>query len=255
MSRALVSVLLGVMSIAAGGQSTPTLDVRLDEFLMPSRMLPCGIRAAVAQLKRATGLPLGFESTPECWGTVTRFERATSDLLAGLTAREVLDRVVAGTPSYRWREMNGVAVIRPVTAWDDPSSVLALPTEPFTATDAPPEWVLRLALRTSHPELGRRDHVGQTVADGPGHRPMSVTFAGGTLLDALNASVAAARGLGWQVMYGGRSPHERVPQPVDGRAVGVGFTTFAAADVTTFVNAGESSFYAGGLSFWFTLHP
>jgi hypothetical protein len=249
-NRVLQSVLVfivgGVMPMAAEGQRVQTLDAPVDEFVLPSPLPACGIRTAVAQLTRV-GVRIGFESTFECWGQVVKFDRVKGQMLRGLTVRQILDRVVALTPTYRWSEMHGVAVVRPVAAWDDPLDVLSFASTPFTATDASPEVALRLALRTLQPELGRVEDAHPTAGTRPLERHFSITFPGGTLLDALNAVIGATRGLGWQVMYNGRSLKEHIPELTND--VGVGLTTFAAADVTTFDN-GESTFYAQGLSFW-----
>ncbi len=249
MNRVLLGVFLVIIGLnptVADGQRVQTMDAPIDEFVLQNPLPACGIRTAVAHLAKAAGIRIGFESTFECWGQVVKFERAKSQVFVGLTARQILDRVVALTPPYRWRDMNGVAVVRSSAAWDDAHNVLSLPSEPFAALDVSPNMALRLVLRTSQPGLDRvEDRPSNETL--PLERHLSVTFSGGTLLEALNAVIAATRGLGWQVMYNGRSLKERDPRLSD--SVGVGLTTFAAADVTTFEN-GESSFYAGGFSFW-----
>jgi hypothetical protein len=248
MNRVLLGVFLfiiGLIPAAADGQRVQTMDVPIDEFVLPNPLPACGIRTAVAHLAKA-GIRIGFESTFECWGQVVKFEHAKSQVLVGLSARQVLDRVIALAPTYRWRDMDGVAVVRPSAAWDDAHNVLSLRAEPFAALDVSPNVALRLALRTSQPGLDRvEDRASNEIL--PLERHLSVTFSGGTLLEALNGVIAAARGLGWQVMYNGRSLKEHDQRLSD--RVGVGLTTFAVADVTTFVN-GESTFYAQGISFW-----
>jgi hypothetical protein len=87
----------------------------------------------VAELAGRLGLPFGFEE----WGALkqrvsppfaTRSGARTPPIVSvrprpvdvrGLTLRQALDAVVAVDRRYEWRDMEGVPVVRPKTAWRD----------------------------------------------------------------------------------------------------------------------------------------
>jgi len=59
----------------------------------------------------------GFETIAVCWlSPRARENRNRGERLTGMTARQALDHFVADVPTYRWRELDGVAVVRPKAA-------------------------------------------------------------------------------------------------------------------------------------------
>jgi len=70
---------------------------------------------------RSAKVPLGFEEDgplPPSSGP------RTPQPIAGMTMRQVLDLIVGLDPRYTWREIDGIAVVRPSAAWNDPDDAL-----------------------------------------------------------------------------------------------------------------------------------
>ena len=132
--------------------------------------------------------------------------------------RQAIDRVLSKRPDYRWAEVDGVAVIRPVTAWAPSGSVLNAPVAPFVVADEHPHHALHTVFQATQPPLfqehtdlllssnGRRheDRYATTLIDAP----VSVRFAGGNAVQALNAITREFGGL-WQAAYTPRGDHRR----------------------------------------------
>ena len=142
---------------------------------------------------------VGFEQTPECWlRGRKRTADATGVTLTGMSARQALDRLMALMPEYSWREMDGVAVVRPAAKWEDPADVLNFPASAFSLTGDAND-ALHEALQAVTPPVFFPHVDDQQSIEGP----VPFVFPGGTLLDALNAIVRAHRGAGWQLGYQG----------------------------------------------------
>src|SRR5207247_1980437 len=162
-------------------------------------------------------------------------------------------------PECRCSESDGVVVIRPIAAWDDPTNMLNRPMASFNVTNAHVHEVLHVLLQAVRPSLfyphtdlqlsshARRDlrlsskyirmierwekngrwtnpsartlieaalaACGSLACDGPNDpsspalidAPVSVTFPGGTMLDALNAVTRAHQSAVWWVGYLGNA--------------------------------------------------
>jgi hypothetical protein len=83
--------------------------------------------ALVAQIGRALRVPVGFENTRDC--ELTRRGKPGPDAectegLSGKSARQAFDYLMTFRPGCSWRELDGVIVVRPEAAWDDPRNVL-----------------------------------------------------------------------------------------------------------------------------------
>jgi hypothetical protein len=105
--------------------------------------------------------------------------------------REVLDAIVAADARYEWREDDGVIVVRPVDAWNDPASLLHAPVDAVSLHDLAATDVFGVLTRM----------VGGTVPPGQGlgdTKRFSVAIPGNsTLLHALDAIVRAHGTLTW----------------------------------------------------------
>jgi hypothetical protein len=190
------------------GLSTPdregdSLDRRItSDFRIPDvRTLdPCDIGAAVAQIARQTGTPTGFENASDCWLSRRVAEPSdTDEVMTGMTPREALDHLMSRLAAYAWRDMHGVAVVRPKAAWVDSANVLNRQVRAFTATDLPPDSILHIVLQATTPVA----FIPHEDAPRPNSisRPVTVTFSGGTMLEAMNALVRARRDVEWQIGY------------------------------------------------------
>jgi hypothetical protein len=154
----LVGSLIVALAQSVGARNVSKLDApvggafRIDNPLGRS---PCGFWNALYQLARRAHVLVGFENTPDCWpsggGTLAPGEGALD--LTGMTARQALDHLVALNSTYRWQEIDGVAVIRPIAAWDDPRNMLNRPTAAFNVANAHVHEVLHVLLQAVTPSL------------------------------------------------------------------------------------------------------
>ena len=200
--RLLVVTLAG--TIAARPSSNLDAPIR-DEFRIdnPRFLNPCAGHMAVAQIARQANVLIGFENTPDCWlGPTAARAGAGNETLTGMSARQAFDHLMALMPMYSWKEMEGVAVVRPKAAWEDPRNVLNLPTASFSATDTPLDHALHTALQAVTPPVFYPHDDVQRFGR-PIDGPVSVGFPGGTMLEALNALVRAHQSAEWQLGYSG----------------------------------------------------
>jgi hypothetical protein len=115
--------------------------------------------------------------------------RTALELLEGLDAR------------YEWREMDGVVVFRPVTAWNDPNDPLfrLLPSVQFH--DVPTSKAIGVLVSS----LG-----GPDSAELPDTRTVSVDVPTGNVLELLNAFARAHSELTWEwAEFGAREVRRR----------------------------------------------
>jgi hypothetical protein len=223
LSVGVITVLASVALAAQGGSpfDAPTA------LRLPNTLPSCGITTALLKLARTSDVAIGVEESSDCLGkrptlNVTYDNARTGDV----TVREVLDRLVVLSPSYRWSEMNGVAVVRPVASWTDPADVLNLQVEPFHIDGATVSKTLALLLNVPA-QPGSLDN-----------RTFSIAFNGGTMLDALNSLVRARQGVGWSaglLIHPRPSGEDRSPSLI------VGVRTFRAGDRVE----GEGAFSIG----------
>lgn len=201
----------------AGLRAQSSLDVSVRGELRVAALdasRPCDIWRTVEEVARFSGVRIGFEHTPDCRpGGRERRAYGPSVDLDGLTPRAAFDDIARARPDFAWREMDGVVVMRPVAAWQDPANVLHRPVASFTVARRHPHLVLHEVLQSAQPTLflphehvqlsalGRR--LDDPSATGLIDVPISVQFAGGTLLQALNA-VAKPFGGNWELAYAGR---------------------------------------------------
>jgi hypothetical protein len=172
---------------------------------------PCRLWPALEQLARQARVRIGFEQTLDCspapW-VLRPYEGSVN--VGGLTPRQAINRVLAQRPDYRWTEVDGVAVIRPVTGWTPTGSILNAPVAPFTVADEHRHLTLHALFQASQPPLFL-EHTDLRLSgngrrlDDPGYEglidvPVSVTFAGGNLVQAMNAITRGFGGI-WQAAY------------------------------------------------------
>jgi hypothetical protein len=157
------------------------------------------------QVARQARTPLGFESAPGCWfGPRSVVPVGTGQVLQARTAREAFDEVAAFTEAFSWREINGVVVVRPVSAWSDADSFLSLRADAFQLLNVSVDEALYRALDAATPRL--RFARPARLSSSPFDVPMSVDFSGGSLLGALTAIVRAKGDAEWQVGYTNAGP-------------------------------------------------
>ena len=147
--------------------------------------------------------------------------------LRGLNAREALDRLVEMDPRFRWMEIDGVLVIRPVDAWNDLEHFLNR-TVSVAFTDQNIGGALVALLNAIGPGEFRG---GRTFPTAESNRTFSVSVHASTLA-ALNTVVRTHGRLSWGLGY--CQPQRRVE--------------FARILLHTFDGAGTGGQPAAGLA-------
>jgi hypothetical protein len=176
------------------------VEFRVDN---PRSLHACAGVRALDQIARATHVLLGFENLQTCGpGPRSLFVGPDNENLTGMSARLAFNRFIEAMPSYSWKPVNGVAVIRPTEAWDDGDGLLNQTVQPFEARDQNVNAVLHAALEATAPSLFLpHTHVPRRGV--LSSQLITVTFPGGTLLDAFNAMVTAHGSAEWEVGYVG----------------------------------------------------
>ena len=215
-------VCAGVTLSAQAVQPLSVLDTPMTRMVRVEDLSgrnPCHLWTALEQLARQAQVRIGFEQTLDCspapWVLRPYGESLSLD---GLTPRQAVDRVLSQRPDYRWAEVDGVIVIRPASAWTPAGSVLNTPVAPFAVADEHPHHALHTLFLSSQPSLFQ-EHTdlrlstnGRRLED-PGYEglidvPVSVRFAGGNVVQALNAITRGFGGI-WQAAYTARGNSRR----------------------------------------------
>jgi hypothetical protein len=152
--------------------------------------VPLGDRETMLIARRLVSsakVPMGFEQADPL---PTSSGPRTPQPLVGMTLRQVLDLIVGLDPRYTWREVDGVAVVRPSAAWSNQDDALNHRVQNI-------HWASVNARQT----LDRLTSVifDAPVAVTPGSvnpRTFAVDIADGTVVQVLNAA-AKAGGLFW----------------------------------------------------------
>lgn len=239
LSLAVSSVGLGAVS-AVAQQPLPDRTLaalgREDAgFFVHSDITQSHFRFLVAMVARSARVPIGFEEVaaePQAYdGNLARVSEESRTRLIGLTVRRALDLLVAADPRYMWQERDGVILIRPIVAWNDPTHYLMRPTGVIDVKiQRPVDIVKQLYERQGSSTIWG---AGGIIGDPPSvehdvNLRISLSTHGRTILDTLNAVVVGHGGLGWLIEYA-RGPAVLWNSCVrlitfDGKFVGVGPT-------------------------------
>lgn len=132
-------------------------------------------------LSTAVQVPMGIEVDSRTAAPQVVYQLQAT----GRTLRSVLNDLVALDPRYAWRELDGVIVVRPASAWSDPHDPLFSIVPDVQLDERPMTEVVNAVLSA----LG-----GQGSTTFPDSKRISVSALQPTALDLLNA-VAKAHGL------------------------------------------------------------
>ena len=183
-----------VAAVCCGGELSPVRGRRSTRQSAPDRVIGADDKGArvtirhledVGRLARASGVPIGVEQLAD-----TAFSPLGEFTATGLTLRATLDEVQRRDSRYSWRDVNGVIVVRPSTAWDRAGHVLDSQVGPVRASRIAARHALRIAcaaVGVANPKLGHDDTL---VFD--------LDFPGGTLLELLNTIVQSHGRLSWR---------------------------------------------------------
>lgn len=190
---------------------------------------PCFVWPTVEQIARVAGIRVGFEHPAGCppYGR-SRNAGPNAIVMDGWSPRQALDFVTDKYPQFAWREIDDVAVMRPMAAWTDASNVLHRRVTAWSASQVHPHHALHALLQHASPSLFL-DHTDVNISpegtrlDGPARlidEPIDVEFAGGPLLRAVSA-VAERLHANWELGYAGK-PHVTLYAPdYDGGETGL----------------------------------
>jgi hypothetical protein len=163
----------------------------------------CSMLELFDQIARQAKIAIGFENAPGCGLGPRSLPKESGRMLEARTAREAFDEVAAVTGAFSWREIDGVVVIRPLDAWQK-AGFLNLRVDAFQLVNVSLDDALCHALDVTTPRL-RCPRPRRSLPQSQFDVPMSVDFAGGPLLSALNAIVRARGGAEWFVGYANES--------------------------------------------------
>lgn len=206
MGRVLACVLLVALAQTLGAQTRSKLDKPIKGELRvanPRGLRPCNVGGTVLELSRLARVPVGFESTPDCWLSSPAGPGPDPEVLTGMSVRQAFDHAMTLMPGYSLKEMDGIIVVRPQAAWDDPKDPLNFPTKSFEGTGETLEDVLHVLLQAVTPSVFHPKHWLARGPDPSIDRPVDVAFPGGTMLDAVNAVVRARQDVWWELGYTG----------------------------------------------------
>jgi hypothetical protein len=142
------------------------------------------------------GAPLGFEEAQPPVAGATERRVLPFD---GFTARQAFDQLTLLDPRYRWQEMDGVAVFRPLGSWNDPEDLLNRRIDPVDWTQVS----ARTALDALTDLLQSRPAHNALVPSG---HTFEVHFPGGRVIDLLNTIVRTHGALRWRTQQDPQSP-------------------------------------------------
>jgi hypothetical protein len=180
-------LLVVALAVAARAREPLSLDAPVQTFQLPGSIPPCGLTTALARLARSNTMLVGLERARGCAANeYPQLDLSNAELLTDVSKRVVLDRILALVPGYSWREVEGVAVVRPASAWADTKSLLAARVPAFRGPyDATVPHLMNAVFRRPDNPPHKR-----TMAD---KQIFPATFSGGTLLQGLNALIRAAQ--------------------------------------------------------------
>lgn len=190
-SSACSAVILGTLTAAltapaVGAQSGLDRLVDVDFFGRPLVVKTLSA-SEIGALAAASHVPMGFESAGA--------GAAPLDVPAsGRPLRTVLDAIVAADPRYEWREDNGVAVLRPATAWTDRNDYLHRNAAAIRFDDVGTSDALQLLVALFGQDLhpSQRDSLGDT-------KRFNLDVPAGSVLEALDAIVRAHGAIAWGI--------------------------------------------------------
>jgi hypothetical protein len=162
----------------------------------------CSVGAEADQIAHRFNTLMGIEESRGCESPAWHGRDSQQDIVATMSLREAMDDLVARAPTYRWRVIGDVVVLRPGVAWDDPSNPLHQMTRAFDVRGASLRTALHLVLDDPH-ALQFVEHTDLPATFREDRSHVSVLFPGGTLLQALTSIIRAHGSATWRLGYDG----------------------------------------------------
>lgn len=170
---------------------------------------PCDLSRTIEAIARATGIRVGVEQPSGCPPALRAKSPTDGPAMHGRTARALLDEFVQRRADYAWREADGAVYVLPASSWTDETHLLRRSVPAFRVTNRHPHQALHTLLDAAGLLRPHEDvRLSAVPDDRPGasvDRPVTFTFEGGTLLDALTALAGRVDGH-WELSYVGANP-------------------------------------------------
>ena len=148
------------------------------------------IGSSIKELAAVVRQPMGIEWLPpeERPGFLPAGSEGVT--LTGMTLQSALTTLVTLDPRFEWRNLDGVIVLRPVTAWRDPASPLYHTVNELRLEDT----TVAKAIGAFTTRVGSPEHARNSFPD---TRTFTVDVPQGTVLDLLNGIARAHGELYW----------------------------------------------------------
>lgn len=232
MRRLILGVGITLLGFASPSAAQNTAIPQLERFIDVSYriQLPaheCTIPSAVIGLARRYHLIAGVEYLlVDCQRLFTAPRRDGEVVnLQGLSIGEGLKKLAEIDPRYRWMEVDGVVVVRPLVSWTDPKNMLNFTTQSFVLEDVNVGSALAAVVSALQGYEGPSQHL-HTSAQGTeqGARQFKVKTGTTSVGEALNAIVRAHGAAWWEIQLA--SMQENAPPVIrihtfDGTGLGL----------------------------------
>jgi hypothetical protein len=222
---------LGLASsvIRAQPETVPTLQQLIDRQLdVPLPVHTCTVPDVVSALARRGYIVAGIESLPgDCLAARQETPRSRETIpLIGLTVADVLAKLVELDGRYRWIDLDGVIVVRPLSAWGDRDHWLHSIASSFDVDQQHIGTALFQIVRgitgedRPIPTTGMQTELGQ--------RKISLHLRGVSVLEVLNAIVREHGAAWWEAR-----DHARVAERQEDRMLWIYTPDHSGLGVTT----------------------
>ena len=199
--------------------ASPLHRVVPDNLRIPEAPHPCTVAITVANLARRMQFLSGVEyPLADCSRWVPEsFPQFVS--INGVTVEQLLDMLVEQNPEYRWTVLDEVVVARPVASWRDQRHFLNAPLGALDLDDVHLGGAMAGILeRLLHDTTRGASMRERSFSVEPANHRFSIHLGSATVLEGLNAAIAAHGSMSW-----GAHPH--TPATGD-EAPSLSFTTF-----------------------------
>jgi hypothetical protein len=207
MRRLIFGVSVTLLGYASPAAAQNTAIPPLERIIDTSHKIPlpaheCTVPSAVSRLARQYHFIAGVEYLlVDCQPLFVGTPRDAAVInLQSLSVGEALKKLTEIDPRYRWMELDGVVVVRPVVAWTDRQNMLNFTTQSFVLEDVNVGSALAAAVAALQGYAGPSEQL-HSSAQGTeqGARQFSVKTGATSGADALSAIVRAHGAAWWEV--------------------------------------------------------
>jgi hypothetical protein len=199
---ALILTVAAATTLSLRAESLTATRPITEWLVMSVPQAPCAVPAIAARISEITGIPAGIEFVPGCaLADPKRPPGADEISLQGLTAEEALDRLIASDPRYRWAEVDGMILVRPLDAWTDVHHFMNATISDFGFLNQNVEAALVMLLEALRGEPIAPPTLEIAGRTDEGNRRFSLPPRTTSILEAANDVVRAHGALHWTLSY------------------------------------------------------